>query len=879
MRTKHILFSMALGAAFVGCSQEELVTVNDSAVKDAQLAIRPVVDTQITLNGDKTDTRLVLGSAFRPTWSTNDKVGAAIIDTPTYTDAADYATDLAAASGNPKALYTINEWYGCNNAFSTTDGGNTWAAEHPMVEGNYLFYAPYNKDMNVRTPLVVAVPVRQDASSAKSALTEFYTSGSVVEVGYKFITGSDKKEPANIKMFNIFAYPKFTITNNFDGYLFENTTATTPAVAAYNGAIKVDSIQLVNVNGSRAAITTMQIGGQLKHAQGAVTAIAATSGVVKELGGSWNDVDYLLADAETKDLLKTTYTPSTPKAYLVGRGNNPANNEMQGVITTLKVGQTIEQGQSIDVYCVMPAKKFDFTSDQLLAKLFVTINGKQYEICQATFAATGVDTWGVSDVKLNTAVSATDKGELFGAAGNAGLTTLSFMAGQCYPSEALRVDANGNYQKKNGVNNLLAINLTGGKAAKGTANAAQIAMLKGSVDTGITTTAGLIEAIENAANGTNWEEDATSSATVKGFDIAVNHSVEINSALINALARNNQNGGSFKLTETVLPVANDVTLTGATATSVTFTSSNGKQATIDLKSTLVSNAGYAIMGQTLTGTMGENTVVLVPAGKVWNPTADTEIKSLIIAPKSGSTAAGSVSVTTTKTLTARNISNQGTLAVGTVVAEEILNKEQINVSGEIKAPAGKTLSLTNNGTMETKATSAKFIVTAGNGKINLPENSASSSALVGSGATQEVIFVTTGAMATTQVGNAAAIPSVTSIKATGAITLTVDDVVNLGAINKIYASTAINTTATGTHTYDFTGKTLVLTANATWTGYNVNQTTIKGLTVNANSDYKLTLTNVSFTEATLTGAVYAGSGIVADGIVGKWNGAASAAVE
>lgn len=875
MRTKHILFSMALGAAFVGCSQEELVTVNDSAVKDAQLAIRPVVDTQITLNGDKTDTRLVLGSAFRPTWSTNDKVGAAIIDTPTYTDAAGYATDLAAASGNPKALYTINEWYGCNNAFSTTDGGNTWAAEHPMVEGNYLFYAPYNKDMNVRTPLVVAVPVRQDASSAKSALTEFYTSGSVVEVGYKFITGSDKKEPAKIKMFNIFAYPKFTITNNFDGYLFENTAATTPAVAAYNGAIKVDSIQLVNVNASRAAITTMQIGGQLKHAQGAVTAIAATSGVVKELGGSWNDVDHLLAVAETEDLLKTMYTPSTPEEYLVGRGEN-GDGEMQGVITTLKVGQTIEQGQSIDVYCVMPAKKFDFTSDQLLAKLFVTINGKQYEICQATFAATGVDTWGVSDVKLNAAVNNTDKGELFGAAGNVGLATLSFMAGQCYPSEALRVDANGNYQKKNGVNNLLAINLTGGKAAKSATATAQIAMLKGSVDTGITTTAGLIEAIENAANGTSWQEGLATSTT-KGFEIAITHSVEINSALINTLARNNQNGGSFKLMTTVLPVANDVTLTGATATSVTFTSSNGKQATIDLATSLVSNAGYAIMGQTLTGTMDENTVVLVPAGKTWNPTADTEIKSLIIAPMSGSTSAGSVSVTTTKTLTARNISNQGTLTVGAVVAEEILNKNQINVSGEIKAPAGKTLSLTNNGTMETKATSAKFIVTAGNGKINLPEATASSSALVGSGATQEVIFVTTAAMATTQVGNAAAIPSVTSIEATGAITLTVDDVVNLGAINKIYANAAINTTAAGTHTYDFTGKTLVLKTDVTWTGYNVNQTTIKGLTVNANNSYKLTLTNVSFTEATLTGAVYAGSGIVADGIVGKWNGAASAA--
>lgn len=875
MRTKHFLFSMALSAAVVGCSENELATVQEDAI-DAKLSVRPVVDTEITLNDRNADTRFDIGTGARPVWSTNDKIGAAIIDAPDYSGAADYATKLEAAKGDAVKLYKIIESYGCNNAFSTTDGGKTWAAEHPMVEGNYLFYAPYNENMPLRSPLTVAVPKLQDASSDKSALAEFYKSGSVVQLGYKFITGTDKKTPTNITMFNIFAYPKFTITNNFDGYLFDAAAANAVAATAYSGKIKVDSIQLVNVDATQAAITTTQIGGKLKHADNSVVATVATAGVVNQMAakGDWNDVDKMLAAVTTNSLLDDGINDKVT----VGHGIT----SLGGVITTLKVGREIEKGKSIDVYCVMPAMKFDFSANQLVAKLFVTINDVQYEILQAQFANTAKDSWTASDVKLQAA--ATNKGYLFNANDNAGLESLSFMAGQSYPSEALRVDANGNYAKKTGVNNLLEIKLTGGKAKKTEVANVQIAVRKGATNNGIATTDALIEMIENAANGTKWVENETDGATAKGFQLAPVNTVEINAALINALAKNNQNGGSFKLKASVLPVANDVILGEIDGTTVpksaTFTTVEGNSAKIDLDDAVVTDNKYILVSSTV-NTIASNaqTVILVGAGGTLNLSADLTAKSLVVAPAvlgaDGTPTTNAGALTITSKLTANNINNHGTMTVGEVVAENILNESELTVGGKVANAKGGEPTLTNNGVMRTNDVNAAFKVNGGKGTIILPSDKASSAALVDtSKATQEVIYSVSGVVGTSEIEIAAAIPAVTTIQATGAITLQETDIAKFGSIRRIIAGN--NITAGIAKEIDLTGFTLKLNASIQWIGSNVNTSVVKGLVVEA-GDKILTLTNVKMTGGTYTAVK--GGGILANGIVGYWNGGASKPLE
>lgn len=840
MRTKHILFTMALGAAFAACTSEEdfKVAVNDT---NANLAIRPVVGSEFVLGGDEAATRLGLGSGARPVWGQNDKVGAAIIDVPTYTSESNYASEI---EGGKKALelYNIVEYYGCNNAFTTSDGGKTWSAEHPMVEGNYLFYAPYQEGLALRSPLVVAVPRIQQATSEKKALEDFYNGDNIVQVGYKFITNTETQRPS-VTLYNIFAYPQFTITNNFNGGLFNEGTVGTKYTEKYTGTIHVDSIQFVNVGADKASKSNaLVVGGQLLNSnETAKDATQARSGLIAQLkqkangfdaDGNWWDLDKMLKEVQTTDLLSSTNQIKS------GR------HGMADVITTLVVDQDIESGKSIDLYCVMPAYRFNFNNDQLMANLYVTINNVQYEICDASVSTTGA---------IQT--SAATAGYVFDAKKNAGLTTLSLMAGQRLPAEALRVttDENGNqeYAQKTDVKDLLTIDLSG-----------KVAVRMGALNEGITTTAQLIEKIQNAANGTAWAEgdDAVDGST-KGFKIAPVNSVVINSALINALATDNQNDGGAFTIQTVVPISNDVKVKAVSGTKVTFVSNTNKEYDITLKDAVTDNNSaenkYAIIdGTDVPSAYNENTVAIVTGTQ---SISAAKLKSLHVIETSGI-------ATLSSALVAGNIRVDGTLTTGSndVTADEIYNSGTINVSKTI------TGTVSNNGVIDAKAAVASVTVTDGMGKVLINESVATNGVKIGSSATQEVVYVCTSALATTQIEAAAALSAVNAIQAKGTTTLVADDIAKLANIKKIIIDSAINTQATAT--FNMTGITVELTKTATWTGTNVAQTIVQGVHINLGS-YQLNLNNIAVNGTSENTADT--SKIVADGISATWNGGAS----
>lgn len=838
MRTKHILFTMALGAAFAACTSEEdfKVAVNDT---NANLAIRPVVGSEFVLGGDEAATRLGLGSGARPVWGQNDKVGAAIIDVPTYASESNYASEIEAGK-KALELYNIVEYYGCNNAFTTSDGGKTWSAEHPMVEGNYLFYAPYQEGLALRSPLVVAVPRIQQATSEKKALEDFYNGDNIVQVGYKFITNTETQRPS-VTLYNIFAYPQFTITNNFNGGLFNEGTVGTKYTEKYTGTIHVDSVQFVNVAADKVSKSNaLVVGGQLLNSNHTdQDATEATSGLIAELkqkangfdaDGDWWDLDKMLKDVQTVDLL------STSNRIMNGR------YKMADVITTLVVDQDVESGKSIDLYCVMPAYRFNFTNDQLMAKLYVTINNVQYEICDASVSAAGA---------IQT--SAATAGYVFDAKKNAGLTTLSLMAGQRLPAEALRVttDENGNqeYAQKTDVKDLLTIDLSG-----------KVAVRMGALNEGITTTAQLIDKIQNAANGTAWAEgDDALDGSTKGFKIAPVNSVVINSALINALATDNQNeGGSFTIT-TVVPISNDVKVKAVNGTKVTFVSNTNKEYDITLKDAVTdgSSAGnkYAIINAQVPSDFNENTVAIVTGTQ---SISATKLKSLHVS--------ASGNATLNAALLAGNIRVDGTLTTASndVTADEIYNSGTINVSKAI------TGTVSNNGVIDAKAAVASVTVTDGMGKVLINESVATNGVKIGSSATQEVVYVCSSTLATTQIEAAAALSAVNAIQAKGATTLVADDIAKLANIKKIIIDSDINTHATAT--FNMTGITVELTKAATWAGTNVAQTIVQGVHINLGS-YQLDLNNIAV-NGTSENTADTGK-IVADGISATWNGGAS----
>lgn len=846
MRTKHILFSVALCAAFTACtSDEEFKMVAENNGADAMLSIRPEVGSDITF-GDEVLTRLALGGGARPAWGENDKVGAAIIDVPNYVDEAAYAAAISGGS-KPIALYNIASSLGCNNAFSTTDGGETWSAEHPMVEGNYLFYAPYQEGLSLRTPLVIEVPEIQDATEEKSALEQFYNGNYVVQVGYKFITADERKRPA-VTLYNAFAYPKFTIKNNFNGYLFETAEANAVSSTKYNGEITVDSIQFINVDATsnRTADQTFIVGGQLNHGTVGNSATNQDGGIIFELkqkdngftaDGNWWDLDKMLNSVQTKDLINDSYK------IVADRMTSKA-----GVITTLKVEKEIAQGASLDLYCVMPAYKFNFGDDQLMAKIYVTIDGKQYQIYDAVFASNAV--------KLS---AAADAGYLFDAKNNSGLSSLSFMAGQSLPSEAIRLE-NGSYKVKTDVKDLFTIELKGGDKKAGATSNVQIAV-RTSADVnndGFKNNEELIEAIKNAANGTNWVENATSSASEKGFKIAQTNTVVINSELIDALAGNNQNGGAFTI-ETVVPISNDVKVKAVNGTKVTFVSNTNKEYDITLKGAVTDGSSaedkYAIINAQVPSDFNENTVAIVTGTQ---SISATKLKSLHVS--------ASGNATLTAALVAGNIRVDGTLTTGSndVTADEIYNSGTINVSKTI------TGTVSNNGTISIQANTASVTISSGTGKVIMTEGQTTLGVKVGTEANQEVIYKCTGDLATAQIQDAASISSVNSIQvnSNGKVTLTVSDMAEFKNIKTLYADATIETKDNGT--YDMSALNIVLTKAATWSGNTASQSIVTGVKVNI-SAYNLTLETIA-----VSGTATATTGkVIADGVSATWNGGAS----
>lgn len=867
MKTKHLLFTIAIGATFAACSSEENFNIAENNATDAKLSIRPVVDVSIVLPNE-VSTRFDLGTGARPVWSTNDKLGAAVIDVPTYTSQSDYATKLSAANGKSIALYNVVESYGCNNAFSTTNGGASWASDQPMVEGNYLFYAPYQTGLNFRSPLEVAVPRIQNASDEKTALKEFYNGNNIVQVGYKFITGTEKQKPV-VQLFNIFAYPKFTIKNNFNGYLFANNNITDAATQAYSGTIKVDSIQFVNISAIGTAKTGMIIGGKLKHTSAATAATAtdaanvATTAPVSAIqafhqkangftnDGAWNDLDYMLG-AKTADLLSTTDQVET------GRHN------MTGVITTLVVGKELAQNASMDVYAVMPAHKFDYSSDMLAAKVFVTIGNAQYVISEGTFAASGADSQTASTTKLSAMAT---QGNTFTARSNSGLTNLTFMAGQSLPAEALYVDGNG-YKKKDVGGDLFTIDLKGGQPKKvGTTADIQVALLtSATAETGIKSTDDLITMIKTQApNGTNWVENAISDASKKGYTIAATHpDLIINSALIDCLANFNQNSGGKLSISTVVPIANDVEVTGTTTTSVTLKSVNNKSYTIDLpdaEATAAANKYVIVKSTATTSAAITDAVVIVDGVTLTLGTADPAVKSLHIA-----STANSAVTTSLLSITAGNIRNDGALTVVAVDSKAIDNEGTMTVTGVLRTGTG--YALTNNGTIAANVAVSSFTVNAGKGTVTTPEATRSVGIKIAPTATQDVVYLCTSTLETTQIEAAAATPSVNVIKANGATTLVTSDIAKFKTIRRIQITSAgITTSETA---YNMTGFNVELTGDATWTGTSVTQTAVTGVKVVLGA-YDLTLSNIA-----ISGTSEATTGkVIASGLTETWNGGAS----
>ncbi len=536
MKTTKILSTIAFAALMAACSNEELSVVNNSTSQD--LSIRPVIE-NATIGSDDAATRMNIPGKYRPDFIDGDKLGASLIDVATYLNKSQYDAQLLAASGAAVKLYNVVEQIQTNYPYERKDGA--WYTQATLVEGNYLFYAPYNAAHSLRFPPVAKLPAKQDVSTEKKAIEDFATSGELVKVGYTFLDASQSMRPS-LTMHDIFAYPLITVKNDFDGYLYNtrsgaNSLTGTPT--AYSGDLKIDSIQIFVANSGNfksAANDVVEQAIAFGDASHTTADLMAGKGVIANLDRRYtagdNKVERWIRDAYetafTSDVLSTT---------------NTDDKKLSKILTTLIVGKTIKKGEKDQFYTVLPAEAY---GNNLSARVFVTIGTKQYEINQAALGTNGTNPSGILDASSafkNTVNT------------NAGVTLIKAFR---YPAQEYNSDGT----EKTIAGTFMTINLTGGKKDNGQAafewNPAVPA------ETGIKNNAEMITFFQNLPRYSNLIQGTGVAGTSVGFKLTSDNTVIINATLIDALHNHNFENGAQKGTleyTSILPIASDVMVT------------------------------------------------------------------------------------------------------------------------------------------------------------------------------------------------------------------------------------------------------------------------------------------------------------------------------
>lgn len=207
MKTKKILGTLALAALAAACSNEEFEAVgNQSTVPGDRIELG-----EVTLVMGGADTRFDVGANFNDLKAVvGDKVGACLIDVLNATD----------NKKEPRYNYDLTSYISTNYGFEYD--GSAWYTPAKMVEGNYLFYAPFNAEHVTRNALVAKLNPIQQLSTKEdgsidelSAIKEMIASGNIMALSHEFLSASSTDNVVRANLKPIYAYPYITLVNNY----------------------------------------------------------------------------------------------------------------------------------------------------------------------------------------------------------------------------------------------------------------------------------------------------------------------------------------------------------------------------------------------------------------------------------------------------------------------------------------------------------------------------------------------------------------------------------------------------------------------------------------------------------------------------------------
>ena len=224
MKAKILLTGIVAPLCFAACTSEEIVPQQEAAKVD--LSERPTLG-EVAL-GFENQTRATLddeGAFNALKWTNTDAIGARIIDRP---------------NGADKLTHYLNYEgvdYASTNYKYAKGQGDLWSTEALLVEGNYMFYAPYNEKALTREALKVTFPIEQtidptsrviDGADANTdAIQKFYENEEQVSVlGYTFLDAANPQKVVTPTMTHIYAYPQITLKNAYVPEIDDEPTPT-----------------------------------------------------------------------------------------------------------------------------------------------------------------------------------------------------------------------------------------------------------------------------------------------------------------------------------------------------------------------------------------------------------------------------------------------------------------------------------------------------------------------------------------------------------------------------------------------------------------------------------------------------------------------------
>lgn len=366
MRTKHLLYTMALAGIFAACTQEEFETVNGADALAGRKSIGKVTFTEApSTRWDVDNFNTIMPEA-------GDAFSLMLVDNP--------RTGLDGMHLYPIDNYELIEKAQTNYIFKKGSAG--WSNDAELVEGNYLYVAPAQEGKLDRNTVEINLPTEQNLSLGEdgkidplSAIKEFVAKGYPFYIGHRFLSEGGSISLPNMQ--SIFAYPEITIAQT-DAYRDE--VAVVKKVIIKQEAAKDAFVINAPLNPKKAATLLTNefftkrgedkqdkvvIGDWAGHAN-------AYFGVDEEIPQNWggNEKNNTKEIPEDTTFMAHDLNGRVLGTYLFNKGLNGATSELLGtpqsksqyiVINMPGDGVALKYGETIKFNAVIPAAVYQMT--------------------------------------------------------------------------------------------------------------------------------------------------------------------------------------------------------------------------------------------------------------------------------------------------------------------------------------------------------------------------------------------------------------------------------------------------------------------------------------------------------------------------------------